>query len=160
HFKRARSAVSTARTAATAIAVRSSMMASKVTPSCPNFLTRLARRQGRPREHRPLAELGQPGLVLLGQLERGGERHFQPAVEALARVLRRVVDLDRRIRAVVLGPEADVAEPERELGLGRGRAVDQRMTRPDADDTAPGAGAYQRTEVHQLEVVREDVAVA
>ena len=34
------------------------------------------------------------------------------------------------------------------------------VARPDADDAAPGARAHQRADAHQLEAVREDVAVA
>src|SRR5205807_1580687 len=55
--------------------------------------------------------------------------------------------------------EADVREPERELRLRRLRAADELMARPDADHTAPRARAHQRTQLHQLEVVRKDVTV-
>ena len=63
------------------------------------------------------------------------------------------------VGAVVLDAPADVVEPERELGLRGLGAVDQRVARPDADHAAPGARADQRADAHQLEAVREDVAV-
>ena len=74
-------------------------------------------------------------------------------------ILRRIVDVDIGIGAVVLHRPADVREPERELGLSHRGAVDQRMARIDADHAAPGALADERADLHQLEAVREDVAV-
>jgi hypothetical protein len=74
---------------------------------------------------------------LVGERQRGLERDLELAVAAGGRVLRRVVDLDVGIGAVVLDAEADIGEPERELGLGRLGAVDEAVPWPDADDAAP-----------------------
>ena len=90
---------------------------------------------------------------------RNRQRHFQLPVALLCRVLRRVVDLDIGIRSVVLDSPAYVVEPERKLGLRSLGSVDERVPRPDADDAAPGPCADEPADSHQLEPVREDVAV-
>ena len=87
------------------------------------------------------AELGLRRRGLVGELERGGERRLELPIALVRRVLRRVVDLDLRIGAVVLDGEADVGEPERELRLRRLAAVDELVARTDADDAAPRARA-------------------
>src|SRR5712691_744562 len=91
-----------------------------------------------------------------------GQRDFDGAIELWIRaariVLRRVVDFDVRVGAIVLDSPPDVVEEERELGLGGYRTVDQAVPRPDADDATPGAFAHQRPQLHHFEGVREDVA--
>ena len=54
---------------------------------------------------------------------------------------------------------ADVVEEERDSGWVVDGSVREHVSRPDADDAAPGAFADQRPQLHQLEGVREDVAV-
>src|SRR5438067_1802700 len=70
-----------------------------------------------------------------------------------------IVDLDIRVGAVVFDSPADVVEEKRELRLRRHGAIDQSMSRPDADHTTPGAFPDKWPELQHFERVREDIAV-
>src|SRR5690349_12483170 len=110
-------------------------------------LSSAARRQRIAPQERPLAERGLGRR--LREVERDVERRVELAIAARARVLRRIVDLDVRVRAVVLDGEAHVPEPERELGLRRLRAVDELVPRVDPDHAAPRARAEEWSDLHQ-----------
>src|SRR5262249_59203237 len=113
------------------------------------------------RRHSPWA-IGRPRPMgrLAGKLVEGDlDRAIELWVGAARVVLWRIVDFDVRIGAVVFDSPADIVEEEREFRLGGRGAIHQPVTRPDADDTAPGSLAHQRPEPHQLEGVGEDVAV-
>src|SRR5579872_4049408 len=126
--------------------------------------TRRGRNRGagsKPRRHTqrpvswPRAVWRPPGKLVESHLNRA----VQLRIGAARIVLRRVVHLDVRVGAVVLDSPAHVVKEERELRLGGDCPVDQTMAWPDADDAAPGPFADQWTQLHQLEGVREDVAV-
>src|SRR5579864_5515046 len=129
----------------------------RTTPMAWRLSPGVAGRQFAATQNRPLAERGlRRGLR---EIERDFERLLELPIVSGERVLRRVVDLDFRIGAVILDGETDVREPERKLRLRRFAAVDELVPRVDADDAAPGTHAEQRPDLHQLEAVREDVAV-
>jgi len=69
------------------------------------------------------------------------------------------VDRDIQLRAMVLDAKAHILEPAAELRLGGDAAVDEVLARVDADDPAPGAGADERTQAHELEGMAEEVVV-
>src|SRR5205814_2175888 len=72
-------------------------------------------------------------------IQRRLNRAVELRVGATRVILRRVVNLDVGVGAVVLDTPADVVEEERELGLCGDRAVNKAVPWPDADDAAPGA---------------------
>src|SRR5205085_5975513 len=92
-------------------------------------------------------------------VQRSLNSPIQLGIGAAGIILWRIVNFDVGISPVVLHAPADVVEEERELRLCGDRAVDQSVPRPDADYPAPGALAHQRAQLHQLEGVREDIAI-
>jgi len=82
------------------------------------------------------ARLGHPRFQRLDELHRLDDAALELGVEPLRVVLGPDLDLDVGIGPVSLDGEAAVPEPVGELGLGRDRAVDERVPRPDADDAA------------------------
>src|SRR5262245_53145378 len=74
-------------------------------------------------------------------------------------VLWRDLDVHVRFCAVVFDSPFHIFKPKGKLWLGGDAAVNQPVPRPDSDDAAPGSFPHQRSEVHQLERMRDDIAV-
>ena len=74
-----------------------------------------------------------------------GDGAVELGIDVVGEVLRRDIDLDVGIGAVVFDVPADIFEPEGIFWLRGARAIDQRVCVTDADDAAPGARADQGT---------------
>src|SRR6185437_4816782 len=68
-------------------------------------------------------------------------------------------DLDVRIDAVVLHAPAEPVEPERELRHRHPGAIDKLVPAFDANHSAPGPGADNRSDAERADRTGDDVAV-